>query len=187
MKSYLQKLWSDTRLPGGLSASILLGAAACVPSLEAVRPLMGMVLFILLFTMYDAVGWGTGIHWPGRWHDRLSVAPYRLIQHAFMISLVVNTGLLFGWRCAAAGLIAWWFGACDVLFYPLLRQPLPVRGPDDRPYHFHWMERWSAHRVVRWMARGAGLSYACRRPQLVAGALLGLLTGALLCLWSLVL
>jgi hypothetical protein len=185
MRSYLRRVWSDSRLMGGAALSAVLGLMALLPLAPGVRALPGMALFVLGFALFDAVGWGTGVHWPRRWHDRVSVLPYRVIQHLFLASLALNVGLLFGWRAAAAGVVAWWFGACDLLFYLLLRLPPPARNADGQPFHYGWMERWSVHAPVWLLLRIAGVSYACRRTHFVVGALLGLLAGAAICLWPL--
>lgn len=182
MRNYLGQVWSESRLLGGAVLAAALGLSALLPLPPSVRPLPGMALFVLGFALFDAVGWGTGVHWPKRWHDRMSVLPYRVIQHLFLASLALNVGLLFGWRAAAAGLVAWWFGACDLLFYLLLRLTPPARNADGKPFHYVWMERWSVHAPMRVLLPIVRIQYACRRPHFVTGALLGLLAGAALCL-----
>jgi len=183
MRSYLGRLWSESRLVGGALLSAVLSLAALLPLPPPLQALPGMALFVLGFALFDAVGWGTGVHWPRRWHDRVSVLPYRVIQHLFLASLALNVGLLFGWRAAAAGVVAWWFGACDLLFYLLLRLSPPARNADGKPFRYVWMERWSVHAPVRLVFRAARVAYECRKPHFVGGALLGLLAGAALCLW----
>lgn len=183
MKDYFARLWRDSRLLAGGLLGVALGLAALAPLSPWAHSLLGMACFLVLFASFDAIGWGTGVHWPRRWHDRVSVAPYRIIQHLFMASLALNVGLIFGWRAAVAGLVAWWFGACDLLFYPLLRLSPPARNADGKPFHYSWMERWSVHAPVRLLLRAAGVPYACHRAHFLTAALLGLLAGAALCLW----
>jgi len=185
MKDYVRQVRRESRLLAGGLLGAVLALAALAPLPAWAHPLLGMALFVVVFTLFDAVGWGTGVHWPRRWHDRVSVAPYRILQHLFLASLALNVGLLFGWRAAAGGLLAWWFGACDALFYPLLRLVPPARRADGQPYHYVWMESWSVHAPVKLLLRALGRAYACRRPHFVAGALLGLVGAAALCLWPL--
>ena len=94
------------------------------------------VSFILLFTAFDAFGWGNAVHLKQRWSDESITKPYRVMQNSFMVVSFILIYLHSGSLALLACFIGWWFGGCDVLYYIFLRIDM---ADDD----YYWMRGWS--------------------------------------------
>jgi hypothetical protein len=58
MRSYLGRLWSESRLAGAAVLAAALGLTAFLPLPPALRPLPGLALFVLGFALFDAMAGG---------------------------------------------------------------------------------------------------------------------------------
>ena len=80
----------------------------------------------LVFAFYDAVGYFVVTTRGGKDAPGQAVAGYRVIQTLFQVTLAALLATVGGGRCAGAFVLIWWFGACDLLYYVLLRQAVPA-------------------------------------------------------------
>lgn len=123
-----------------------------------------VISFIILFTAFDVVGWGLAIHRQNRVNDLTIRIPYRIMQNTFMYLFWLYIWSVFGFWTMIAALIPWWFGACDVLFYLILNEPL-------FNVHYDWMEGWSVH----WAIKKLAPTYECRLKYFILLSVIGLI------------
>lgn len=91
-------------------ALLVLGIAFMAAAYVIPQPITVYLGYICLFTAFDVFGFTRTDHSKG-------TAAYRIIQFMFQAAL---TAYVFEWQgfwTALACTIAWWFLACDVLFY----------------------------------------------------------------------
>lgn len=71
---------------------------------------LAAVLATFVFTAFDVLVFPQAAE--KRW-----LGWYRVLQSVVQISLYAGAWWLGGWTAALAAIVAWWLGACDVLFY----------------------------------------------------------------------
>jgi hypothetical protein len=104
-------------------------------------PWIGVILFILIFTLFDVCGYGIPIHKDKRWNDKKLVIAYRIMQNLFMVSILFLVFMLYGFYSMVGSIVAWWFGTCDVLFYIILGEKITMK------FDYKWMRTWSVHLI----------------------------------------
>lgn len=90
--------------------------------------------FLIGFSVFDVIGFTNAVYNTVAGYQDGKEIQYRIIQVMMQISLLANVFLLSNWKVTLCCIGAWWFTACDKLFYKILRA-------QDEGY-YHWLESW---------------------------------------------
>lgn len=131
--------------------AFIIGIIAMIISIFMHREILTYVSFILLFAVFDVVGYGNMIALPSasgnvRWNDNTILVPYRIMQNFFMVLAFIVVYFHAGWLSLLSCVFGWWCGSCDLLYYILLR--IKMREED-----YYWMKGWSVWLPITLMRR----------------------------------
>src|ERR1039457_3460921 len=104
-------------------------------------PLCGMLFFVLIFTILDIIGF-VNLSARDNQNDGMNTPriAYRIVQTTLQVLLCCLVVSLCGFWAMLGGMVAWWFGVCDYLFYVLQND-----HNDYTPYP--WLN-WSAAGIL---------------------------------------
>lgn len=101
-------------------------------SFTPIYPPLILILSLLSFTSFDAIGWESVVHS----EDRMNIVRYRVDQTVFQyIVAALATSLSNGLVWVTVGyILLWWIGLCDVLFYYLLKKEKDLYSYGNMPW-----------------------------------------------------
>ncbi|AFH49021.1 Hypothetical protein IALB_1311 [Ignavibacterium album JCM 16511] len=103
--------------------------------------IVSLVTFALIINIYDILGYHfTLIRRNTQVPEKVIVRAYRIHQLLFEILIAVFIGFLFGWQYSISCGVIKWFGLQDLLYYLILRQPIPQK--------FTWM-KWTPFGIIK--------------------------------------
>lgn len=170
MKEYYKAIWKEQFT---LQALIIAVIMLFIPLFNnpALTNISGMMFFILIFTVFDVMGYGNVFDLiPTNKEKKEVLYAYRFLQNTFMIILLAFIYYHFSYIAVIAGIIAWWLTFCDYLYYILLFKKL-----DDYGDYF-WLKGWSIFMVYKLFG------WKVSRTWFIIFAYLGLMVGVGVCL-----
>ncbi|MDI6804633.1 MAG: hypothetical protein QME58_12450 [Bacteroidota bacterium] len=153
--------------------AILFAGILFIPAAAYKINYLAFTSFLIGFTAFDLLGFKHTLDF----RDGVPRIAYRIVQTSFQIIFTALIYVLFGWQTAAACLIAWWFTACDVLYYLLGKYPFP---PKDYP--ITWLN-WSVLGVIRLIVPSAFGRFKINTLSFIIAAVIGTLTGIVIILY----
>jgi hypothetical protein len=97
--------------------AFVLGLICIILSFFFYKELFTYLAFILMFTVFDVVGYGNMINRTQRWEDNTILIPYRIMQNMFMVIAFCTVYYFAGLKCLVSCFTGWWCGGCDLLYY----------------------------------------------------------------------
>jgi hypothetical protein len=153
--------------------AFVLGIICIALSFFMQKELFTYVAFILLFTVFDVVGYGNMIELIERYEDNTIKIPYRIMQNMFMVITFITVYFYTGWQCLIACIIGWWCGGCDLLYYILLRGKVSEQD-------YYWMKGWSVWLPITLMRRLLLADEYIGRVEFIIICSVGLVLGSII-------
>ncbi len=101
-------------------------------------PVIGLLFFVLTFTAFDVLGFDLTKRDPD---PSVLRTEYRIAQVIFQFVALALVLSACGWVALLAAALAWWFTACDRLYYVMMLEP-------DYGGRYTWLEGWSVFWVL---------------------------------------